>query len=82
MKIAVDNSERIFILAGSTREYTEARQKLNLIPRQASWLTRPANLDGLHSPTVYRFGSWKKLPRISEIEERLEEINAVVTDVD
>jgi hypothetical protein len=82
MKFTVDNSERIYILAGTTMEYTEARRKLDLVPSQASWLTRPANLDGLHSPRVYRFGSWKKLPRIDEIEERLIATNAIVEDVD
>ena len=77
-----DNAEKVYILAGTTMEYTAARQKLELIPKQAYWLTRPANLDGLRSPKVYRFGSWKNLPRIDEIEQRLEEINAEVTDVD
>jgi len=82
MRPTVDNSERIYILAGTTMEYTAARQKLDLVPSQASWLTRPANLDGLRSPKVYRYGSWKSLPRISEIVERLEEVNAIVKDID
>jgi hypothetical protein len=82
MKFTFDNSERIYILAGTTMEYTAARQKLDLVPAQASWLTRPANLDGLHSPRVYRYGGWKKLPRIDEIEERLIATKAIVEDVD
>jgi hypothetical protein len=82
MKSKDDNLEQVYILAGTTREYTTARQKLNLIPKQAYWLTRPANLNGLHSPKVYRYGSWKDLPRIQEIEERLGEIKAVVEDID
>ena len=32
--------EPVFILVGSSPQYTEARRKLGLIPAQAFWLTR------------------------------------------
>jgi hypothetical protein len=75
------NAQVILIMAGTTREYTAARQKLDLDPPQASWLTRPANLKDLFRPKVYRYGSWKALPRLDEIEEKLQEVNAVVEDL-
>jgi len=76
-----DRTEVVYILAGTTREYTTARQKLDLIPRQAHWVTRASNLDGLHRPKVYRYGSWKELERIDQIEAKLKEIKAVVEDL-
>jgi hypothetical protein len=72
----------IYILAGTTREYTTARQKLNLIPKQAFWVTRISNLNGLRSPRVYRYGSWKNLPQAGAIEDKLLEIKAVVEDIE
>jgi len=74
-------TQQVYILAGTTREYTKARQKLNLIPNQAFWITRPTNLKGLKKPKVYRYGSWKHLPRIDEIEDKLKEIEAVIEDI-
>src|SRR5581483_10164350 len=58
---SIDRSHAIFILAGSSSQYTAARQRLNLTPREAFWLTRPSDLKDLHSPKVYRFGSWQVL---------------------
>ena len=75
-------SEWVYILAGTTREYTTARQKLNLLPKHAFWVTRPSNLVGLRSPKVYRYGSWRDLPKAAEIELKLEEIKAVVEDIE
>ncbi len=76
-----DTTEWVYILAGTTREYTTARQKLNLLPKQAFWLTRPSNLSGLRSPKVYRYGTWRNLPKADEIEQKLEEIKAIVENI-
>ncbi len=75
-------SVQVYILAGTTREYTTARQKLNLLPKQAFWITRPSNLSGLKKPKVYRYGSWKSLPKAAEIEDKLRDIEAVIEDID
>jgi hypothetical protein len=77
----LDFSQTIFILTDNTRDYTKARQTLNLVPKQAFWLTSPVNLRGLFNPKVYRCGNWKALPRISEIENALVETKADVEDV-
>lgn len=74
-------TEAIFILAGTSQQYTDARRKLALRPTQAFWLTRPSNLTGKHRPKVFRFGDWKSLTRIQEIEATLTEVAAEVTDL-
>jgi len=74
--------QAIFILAGTTGEYTAARQQLKLMPLQAYWLTGPARLKGLFEPTVYRVGSWRTLARIKAIEEALAETHAKIIDWD
>jgi hypothetical protein len=74
--------EKVYILAGTTGEYTAARQRMELIPNQAYWVTRVSNLKGLQAPRVYRVGSWRNLPKIDEIEAKLKEIKAVVQDLD
>lgn len=71
----------IFILAGTTGEYTAARQYLKLTPLQAHWLTGPSKLKGLSNPKVYRVGSWRSLDRIKAIEAALIEANAEVLDI-
>jgi hypothetical protein len=75
-------NQPILILTGTTREYTKARQKLNLDPPQAAWLTRPSNLKDLQNPKVYRYGSWKEVPKLPEIEEKLQEVHAEVEDIE
>lgn len=74
-------TEPIFILAGTSQQYTDARRKLALIPLQALWLTSPGKLLGQQSPKVVRFGDWKSLPRIQEIEAALLAVAAEVTDL-
>jgi hypothetical protein len=74
-------NQTIFILAGTSSEYTAARQQLNLTPPQAHWLTGPARLKGLSSPTVYRVGSWRTLARIEAIEAAMAEVNAEIIDL-
>ncbi len=71
----------VFILAGSSSQYTDARRKLNLSPAQASWLTRPSNLTGANRPQVFRFGDWKSLAKIQEIEEALTAVAAEISDL-
>jgi hypothetical protein len=71
----------VFILAGTSSEYTAARQQLNLTPPQAYWLTGAARLKGLSSPTVYRVGSWRTLSRIEAIEAAMAEVEAEVIDL-
>ena len=71
----------IFILAGTTGEYTAARQQLKLTPPQAYWLTGVSRLKGLSSPKVYRVGSWRNLPRLKAIEAALAEIKAEIIDL-
>lgn len=72
----------IFILAGTSREYTTARQQLKLTPPQAQWLTGASPLKGLSKPIVYRFGSWRKLERLKAIEAALAEVQAEIIDLD
>jgi hypothetical protein len=74
-------SQAVFILAGSSTQYSAARQKLGLSPREAFWLTRASDLSGLHQPKVYRTGEWKALPRIQEIEEAITATGAEVSDL-
>jgi hypothetical protein len=71
----------VFILAGTSSEYTAARQQLNLTPLQAYWLTGAARLKGLSGPTVYRTGSWRTLTRIEAIEAAMVEVKADIIDL-
>ena len=77
----VDRSQAVFILAGTSSQYTAARQKLGLSPGQAFWWTRPATLGDLHGPKVYRFGTWQSLPRIDEIQAAMKAAEAEVVDL-
>lgn len=77
----VTPAELIFILAGSSSQYTEARRKLGLAPAQTSWLTRASNLTGKLRPKVIRFGDWKSLPHIKEIEAALATTGAEISDL-
>ncbi|MBO0861205.1 MAG: hypothetical protein J2P21_22510 [Chloracidobacterium sp.] len=74
-------NQTIYILAGTSSEYTAARQQLKLTPVQAFWLTTASRLKGLISPTVYRIGSWKTLARIESIEAAMAEVNAEIIDL-
>ena len=74
-------SEPVYILAGTSHEYTLARRKLDLSPSQAFWLTSPANLTGKQKPKVYRCENWKALLKAGEIETVLTEIEAEVIDL-
>ena len=74
-------NQTIFILAGTSSEYTAARQQLKLTPPQAHWLTGASRLKGLSSPTVYRIGSWRTLTRIEAIEAAMAEVKAEVIDL-
>jgi hypothetical protein len=74
-------NQTIFILAGTSSEYTAARQQLNLTPRQAYWLTRASQLKGFSGPTVYRIGSWRTLARIEAINVALAEAEAEIIDL-
>ncbi len=74
-------NQTVFILAGTSSEYTAARQQLNLTPIQAYWLTGALRLKGLVSPTVYRIGSWRTLARIKAINAALAETNAEIIDL-
>ena len=74
-------SSPVFILAGTSHEYTQARRKLDLSPSQAFWLTSPANLTGKQKPKVYRCENWKALIKAVEIETALAEIEAEVIDI-
>ncbi|HZS08711.1 MAG TPA: hypothetical protein VFD58_28005 [Blastocatellia bacterium] len=76
-----DRSGAVFILAGNSNEYTKARRKLGLMPPGAFWLSGPSALDGLQRPKVYRYGSWKTLARIIEIEGALRATDAEVIDI-
>ena len=71
----------IFILAGTSSEYTAARQQLKLTPPEAHWLTGALRLKGLSSPTVYRVGSWRTLTRIEAIEAAMAEVKADIIDL-
>jgi hypothetical protein len=75
------DTQVILILAGTSSQYTEARRALELLPRQAAWLTRPSGLKGLINPKVYRFGSWRSLAQIDAIETALVEAKAEVIDL-
>ena len=74
-------TEPIFILAGTSQQYTDARRKLALIPTQAFWLTSPLKLTGKQAPKVVRYSDWKSLPKIHEIEAALIAVAAEVTDL-
>lgn len=74
-------AQSVFILAGSSSQYTDARRKLELSPAQASWLTRASNLMGKHRPQVFRFGDWKSLSKIQEIEAAMTAAEAEVVDL-
>lgn len=82
MRQPLKTTEPIFILAGTSQQYTDARRKLALIPLQAYWLTTPSILLGKLHPKVIRFGDWKSLPRIQQIEATLKEVDAEITDLD
>jgi hypothetical protein len=73
--------QTIFILAGTSSEYTAARQLLNLTPIQAYWLTGAAALKGLSGPLVYRVGSWRTLARIKAIKAAMAEVKAEIIDL-
>ena len=74
-------NQTIFILAGTSREYTTARQELKLTPPQARWLTGASLLKGLSGPIVYRVGAWRTLMRIEAIEAAMAEVNAKIVDL-
>ena len=77
-----DASERIFIMTGmNPQQYTEARRRLDLLPSEAAWLTRPSNLAGKHRPKVFRFGDWKSLAKIQEIEAAMAATEAEIVDL-
>ncbi|MFN0111342.1 MAG: hypothetical protein ACKVZH_20965 [Blastocatellia bacterium] len=76
------STNAIFILAGTTGEYTAARQQLKLTPMQAFWLTGVARLKGLSKPMVYRVGTWRNLARLKAIEAALTETQAEIIDLD
>lgn len=77
----LNNVQAILILAGTSSQYTEARRLLDLLPRQAVWLTRPSGLKGLSNPKVYRFGGWRSLAQIEAIEAALLDAKAEVIDL-
>ncbi len=77
----IDRTGAVFILAGSSSQYTAARQLLKLSPGQAFWLTRPSDLNGLRQPKVYRFGTWQALTRLQEIEAALQSAEADISDL-
>jgi hypothetical protein len=70
----------VFILAGTSSEYTAARQQLKLTPLQANWLTSALRLKGLSSTTIYRIGNWRTLTRIEAIEAAMAEVKAEIID--
>jgi hypothetical protein len=74
-------NQTILILAGTSSEYTAARQQLNLTPPQANWLTGASLLKGLSGPTVYRIGTWRTLMRIEAIEAAMAEVKAKIIDL-
>lgn len=74
-------AELIFILTGSSLQYTAARRKLGLSPSHATWLTRPSNLVGQQQPKVVRYGDWKSLVRLAEIEAKMTEVAAQIRDL-
>ncbi|HEY6403697.1 MAG TPA: hypothetical protein VI479_19900 [Blastocatellia bacterium] len=74
-------NQTIFILAGTSSEYTAARQQLKLTPAQAYWLTGAARLKGLSGPTVYRTGTWQTLAKIEAIEAAMAEVKAEIVDL-
>jgi hypothetical protein len=77
----IEKNQTIFILAGTSSEYTAARQQLGLTPLQAYWLTGVSRLNGLSRPKVYRVGGWRTLARIEAIEAAMAEANAEIIDL-
>lgn len=71
----------VFVPLLESPQYTAARRKLALLPLQAFWLTSPSALAGKQRPKVFRFGAWKSLPRIHEIEATLKQVDAEITDL-
>ncbi len=78
---SIEMNQTIFILAGTSSEYTAARQQLKLTPLQTHWLTGASQLKGFSSPTVYRIGSWRTLARIEAIKAALAEVRAEIIDL-
>ena len=76
-----NSGQAILILAGTTSEYTAARQQLKLTPPQAHWLTGASRLNGLSGPKVYRVGSWRTLAKLKAIEAALAEVKAEIIDL-
>ena len=74
-------NQTIFILAGTSSEYTAARQQLKLTPIQAYWLTGASRLKGLANPTVYRIGTWRTLAKLEAIEAAMAEVKADIVDL-
>jgi hypothetical protein len=74
-------NQTIFILAGTSSEYTAARQQLKLTPIQAYWLTGASRLKGLANPTVYRIGTWRTLAKLEAIEAAMAEVKAEIVDL-
>lgn len=71
----------VLILAGTSTQYTAARQLLGLVPREAVWLTRPSTLQGLKRPKVYRYGTWRALAHIEALKEALLAVEADISDL-
>jgi hypothetical protein len=74
-------NQTIFILAGTSSEYTAARQQLQLTPIQAYWLTGASRLKGLANPMVYRIGTWRTLAKLEAIEAAMAEVKAEIVDL-
>lgn len=74
-------SDPVYILAGTSHEYTQARRQLNLLPSQAYWLTSPVMLTGKQQPKIYRCANWKALHKALEIEAALAETGVTVIDL-
>lgn len=76
-----NGNQTVLIMAGTSTQYTETRRKLELLPKETRWLTRPAGLDGLAKPKVYRVGSWKDLAQLEGLEVALRAAQAEIIDL-
>ncbi len=76
-----NSNQPVLIMAGTSTQYTETRRKLELLPKETRWLTRPTGLDGLAKPKVYRVGSWKDLAQVEGLEVALRAVQAEIIDL-
>lgn len=70
-----------YVLAGNFNEYLKYEKRSGLIPlREVTYLSEPAQLEGLERPRVLKINGYSQHPKVKEMELALKTRDAVVTD--